>query len=402
MKPLSIKKIFAASALTLSILAYSGCQQVVYSNIRKEVALEDRTISGDIYSIIRFDVSGEKRIYIANGNIYYKQTSENSYGKWTKAGTNGLTGHVIKLAADSTYLYALTGTTKEDDDDGENVGSDRYIYYSEDGESWKPVILTDFTSDGKITYKDKRYAYLFCTNTIDSANRKTYFNYVDAYSSNGVKACYKLNGSSGEKQTAGSENASTSPCSIFKSTIGNDSTIISRSCVYFNGNTYFFESRGACTDEKYDSDGTTIIPATLYYYGNGSNIKWNNGSTNGSISASATVYSLGITKDYLLAGTSSGIKHFKFDNQDTKGSASVDTEFATNADATMGSQYTVLAILVMNPEKKEYVSGDTAGAVSTTIYTSINYTGSGSSNSAQFSHIGLWAFYPSRGNWNCE
>lgn len=357
MKLLKAKKIVLASCaavLAVSLAAlFSGCQDVIYWNIRKEVTLNDANVKSDIRSIIRF----KDQFYCANGNIYRKNKTENSYGKWSKTGAPS--GQVIKLAADATYIYALTGVSEESNKEGENVPSKRALYYSEDGSSWSPV--TGIGSGGTIAYNSKVPTILFGTNAIDPAHRKAYFRINEKV--------YELSKDSVTELTIGTANADTKPT---KSTY---------SCVWDGSNIRFFNSTGSCTNES-SSGGD----ATIYYYGDGSTLRWG-GAKTGSVGAKAGILSLGVTKDFILVGTSSGITHHPL-TEGKPGSRASDMPY--NAEATLSAQYNILQILVVNPENKE---------TETAIYASQNYTGNGS-NSAQFDHICMWAYYPERHEWN--
>ncbi len=363
------KKIFFAFLLSLAAFICSSCQDVVYDNIRKEVALENGTIAGDIRAIVRF----KDYYYLANGGIFCKHKDWNFYGAWFPCFSPS--GQVIKLAADQNYLYALVGVSAEDQKEGTNVGVSRQLYYSSDGVSWS--LVTNIGTSGTIVYSSSYivYTYLFCTNSISEANRSAYFILNDGTKGLTNKA-YKLNGATATEMELGTTNAGTKP---FSNTL-----IASRSCVYCNGNVYFFNSSGSTTNE------TTTSPATMYYYGLGAYLYWGGEKTTTTgLLCADTIQSLGITADYILIGTNSGISHRLLSSKVPGANVS----FVTNADSTLSGAYVVLSILVTNPELNE---------LQTPIYASQVYTGNGSSNSAQFDHVGLWAYYPARGNWNRE
>ncbi len=368
MKLFNAKKIAFLFAALCVLALFSSCQDVIYANIRKEVSLEDANITGDIRSVVRF----KDEFYLANGGIYHKSNTANYYGAWSK-GEVPPDGLVLKLAADNDYLYALVGVHEADETKGENVGVSQKLYYSSDGSSWS--LVSGVYGSGTIPYNSSSVirTYLFCTNAIAISNRKAYF--ILQGGDAGYKA-YMLDGpnTSSSSLELGTENAATDPIS--------NSTSVSQSCVFYNSAVYFFTSRGSCTNE------TTAASATIYYYGDGSTLRWG-GDETGSVDAKSTVYSIAATSNYLLVGTSSGISHHPLSSWVP---SSRQNSFSTNADSTLSSQYTVLSLLAVNPESTE-----TGGA----IYATQNFSGSGS-NSAQFDHIGLWAYYPSRGNWNRE
>ena len=66
-----------------------------------------------------------------------------------------------------------------------------------------------------------------------------------------------------------------------------------------------------------------------------------------------------------------------------------------NTDTQLSTSYIILSLLNVDPSKTESDS---------TLYASLGFAGSGSStnSSVNYNRIGLWSYYPSRGNWNCE
>ncbi len=358
MKKNILKRLISTAAFACSIFFYTGCQDVIFYNIRQEVPLEDSTIGGDIYSIVRFGSD----LYIANGNIYSKSANNTNHGAWSKKSKPS--GNVIFLAADSSYLYCISGTIKKDDEEGDNRAKDRSLYASTDGSSWTKI--RDF---GYSSSSDLR---IFCTNSTTAANRKAYLRYGSSI--------YELNGTSlpAAAMTAGSTDASTSPTSD------------SKSCVSFNGTVYFFNSYAAATNETAAGND-----ATYFYYSDktyGSSIKYGNAS-NSSIGSSnpgvGSIYSIAVTNSAILLGTSGGI-HKVSNSTGIPGSSP--ESFSTNAASSLSNQYMIWALLCLDPSKIE---------TDAIIYASSTYSGTGA-DSAQFNHIGLWSYYPSRGNWNRE
>ena len=365
-----VKKLLPLFVLTLSLTPFISCQDVIFDNIRKEIELEDGRIAGDIRSIVRF----KDKYYLANGGIYYKEKSWSSYGLWLPAAAPE--GQVLKLAADQKYLYALAGISIENEKAGTNDGYARCVYYSEDGNSWS--LVTSLGDAGTIIYNSKAVVntYMFCTNSIKEENRSAYFVLNGGLVTTSVNKAYRLEGDKVTPLELGTSDAGKKPFSAIN--------IVSRSCVWYDGDVYFFNSNASTTNETENS-----LP-TMYYYGVGSLLKWGGAkSTEIGIMCKDTLASMGITADYILLGTNSGISHYTL----SSGVPQFSVPFVSNAEATLSGAYRVLSILVVNPEQNE---------LQTTIYASQVYTGTGSSNSAQFDHVGLWAYYPSRGSWNRE
>lgn len=364
-----LKKFFFSFALICAAFFLGGCQDIIFANIRKEVKLNDGTVSGTIRALIRFGDGNKEYIYLANGKAVYRKlntgnVADHKEGGWEKVcsgGSRGLGKYVVTLAADSTYLYALAADWDENTSKGQNRWYKRAIYASKDGKSWTDVttdkiyIKTDPTKTGS----DNPELYLFCTNTIASGNRHAYFNVGGAG--------YELKG--------------------FDTPAPNSAANGAASCAYVGGvqfasasSTYY--GLASCTDEKRSSAGT----ATTWYYSNGSTLYWEkSGVARRNVGVGSRIYSLAVTKDTILVGTESGIKHYSLNDDGSVGGEVRD--FATNADAIMSSGYEVNTLLVIDPSKNE---------TETAIYSAIDFEG----RSQQFDHVCIWAYYPGRGNWN--
>ena len=342
------KKFFFLFSLLSAAFFLSGCQDVIFANIRKEVKLNDGTVAGSIRALIRFNDGTSEYIYLANGAAVYRKkntgnVADHREGGWEKvcsARNIGNSDYVITLAADEGNLYALTATWEENTSKGQNRWNGRYIYTSTDGKNWDKVETTvEIKTDPKETGSGNDPLYLFCTNTIASGNRSAYFNYAGTV--------YDLS-----KTTSGT---SASGAAVEKYAV-------------------------SCTDEKRQKTGS----GTILYYSNGSTLHWE-GDVSGSTGVGSYIYSLAVTQDYILVGTASGIEHFYLNGDGSVGGKR--EEFDTNADAIMSSGYEVNALLVVDPSKNE---------LDNAIYSAMDFEG----RSQQFDHVCLWAYYPSRGNWN--
>lgn len=348
MKKTILKTIIASIALGISALTLTSCQDVIYYYIRKEVALEQGTMPGQILSIIRFG----DRLYTSNGKIYSKDAGNSSYGNWSRMPSPGQ--YIMKLAADENYIYALDGRYEKDTYNGENILKTRNLYASSNGSSWTLVW-------GDISDRNKDELVLFCTNAITAGRRKAYFRL------NGT--VYELNGTAKPTtgMTLGSDTADTKP------------TPSTKCCASLNGTTYFFNSYAAVSDKD---------EKNVYFSDNGSIRHMMTGGTRGNSVSASGVSSIAPTGDSLLIGTTSGIR--KYRRNSLTGELGAEAGFNTNADSIFTSQYDIPAMLCVDPDVPENQA---------TIYASMIFTGTGS-NSAQFNHMCLWAYYPSRGNWN--
>ena len=206
---------------------------------------------------------------------------------------------------------------------------------------------------------------IFCTNAPQNDHRVAYANF------NGT--IYKLSGTTVTAVSTGGSDYSNVPTSN------------SASCAYFNGEVYFSSGYCMTTNENYTTDATHLYYAYASYIG----YKNTSGET-GVGYVGDVVYSLGITKDYIMVGTENGLQHGLLSGNVP---ALFTSEFTTNAESALSSYYEIWALLVVNPALSE-ISGD--------IYASTSYTGSSSSTSATFDNIGLWAYYPYRLEWNRE
>lgn len=359
-----LKKFFFSFTLICAALFLGGCQDVIFANIRKEVKLNDGTVSGTIRALIQYTNNNQEYIYLANGKAVYrkvnsKNANEHREGGWQKVcsgGSGGLGKYVVTLAADSGNLYALAADWDENTSKGQNRWYTRAIYASSDGGfNWKVVHRVPTSPTG--TGTDNAEVYLFCTNTIAQGNRKAYFNVGGTG--------YKLNGDAEPTAETNANNAA--------------------SCAFVNGvqfasalDTYY--GSASCTNEGVggENDGK------VRYYSKGSMLCWD-GAVEGEKSVGSRIYSLAVTKDYILVGTKSGIEHYRL-NGDGSVVGNLG-DFATNADAIMSSGYEVNALLVVDPLKSE---------TETTIYSAMDFEG----RSQQFDHVCIWAYYPWRGNWN--
>ena len=96
-------KIKHSLSILFTILLLASCKNglTIFDQIDQETKLEDAVITGSVTSIVQ---SGDK-LYACDGNIYAKDV--NAVRGWRKIAGPG--GTIIKLAADTNKVYALTG-----------------------------------------------------------------------------------------------------------------------------------------------------------------------------------------------------------------------------------------------------------------------------------------------------
>lgn len=398
-----MKKLITLTAclLALTCTLFTSCHDDIYYMIKQEVALEEKGISGDIESIVRFTCDSKEYIYLTNGKLYRRDITQASttsglYNEqWERIinpsdSSSDFAGEqIIYLASDSTYLYAMT-TSYEEDDNGYNVQSYRKIYCTKKGFPSSKADWTDITetlgiskSNVGTTASVDQIKTLFSNRAYEQTNRKAY---VRLYNIAGDSAThiYQLNGENAPSLIAdGTNNASSS----------------SIQAVYFNGSDYFTGTKATAANDKYIyyTSGSALYYADSYDASS-------NAFLTGSESAKSValdkgqILDIAVSKDFLLLGTVNGIAHVTLDANSIPASAT--TAFTNNAVSTLTSAYRVYTVFSRDPYVNEY-DNDLWGT--TTIYGSL----SSSSTSGLFNELGLWAYYPDRtasgstyGTWN--
>lgn len=121
------KYIVTLLLIAAATTSFFGCKNglTMFEQIDQETKLEDAVITGVVNSLVKFN----SKLYASDGNLYTK--NENDVRKWSKI--SGPAGTIVKLAADSTNLYALN--------------EDKVLYTSTNADSWTQV---DTTSMGTI------------------------------------------------------------------------------------------------------------------------------------------------------------------------------------------------------------------------------------------------------------
>jgi hypothetical protein len=395
-----VRTVLFSSLAVFIPLFFTGCQDVIYAKIMNEVTLDDATISGSVNSIVRYspdytNASSEYTdyIFIQNGNVYYKAASSSSHDTWNKY-KGGLSSvsydyyakvfngtYIKKIAADKTNLYALGVEYEENEDDGENPPSTINLYYSTGtGSSWGKITSYSYSSSSDIT--------IFCTNTPNPEYRKAYLR-----TSSGV---FLLSGGSNPAavSTSYTSGAGTSSCSaIYDYSSGN---------VYFRDN--WATGCNATASTKSESDGNTSLTVDgtaggtpiRYYYASGDTLYHSDNPSDFPSSSSSDlgitdIISMAVASNAILLGTNGGGLYKVSNSSGVPGSGIED--FSTNAASALGSPYRILVMLTVDPSATE------TGA---TMYASADFTGTPSSSTGDYDDIGLWSYYPGRGNWNRE
>ena len=395
-----MKKIAILTLMT-SLLLFTGCWSPIYEAIREDVKPEDPTVSGNIGTITRYTAGGTEYLFLAaDDGLRYKQKDKNSHGEWgTYSIPFGLHSYdfdssshsgeqILSVLANSTTLYLVTAVYEHTSTEGLSYPSNIKLWGKTDGnDSWTLITennseLFPVTYNSSSTYYDSNFR-VFQTNAPQKAHREAFIRAYD--SENNVYKYYKLNGLSvpAEITIATSSIIDPEPSS------DEGYTPVASSVAYFNGEVKFFTSPVSTTNETYTTD------ATYCYYTNGdSSIYYTNGSTTkkSDTSGDTVISALATCADSILVGygksstgSSGGIDRMLL----TDGVPGAIADFETNAQFQITSSYMVLTLLNATPEKKEIASS---------LYASITFAGA----SYNFDNVGLWSYYPERGNWNRE
>jgi len=406
----------AASTFILFGLVFTGCQDPIFEAIREDVPPEDATVSGNVSFITRYTAGGEEYLVLAaDDGLRYKQKDQNYHGAWTTYSLPFELHHydydssshsgeqILAVLADSSYLYLITAIYDHTSIEGTSYPSTINLYAKiinasnskwDDSGDWTkvPTTVNEFdifpifvsTSSVELYYSGFR---VFQTNAPQKAHRAAFIRSEDL--DNNVFKYYKLNGTS-----APTEVTATVEASLIDPSPSSDSDYIptALSVVYFGGDYKFFTSPASTTNETYTAD------ATYYYYSNGdSRLCYSDGVTNNEANAINTekvISCLAVTADSILVGhgkapsTVGGIDRVNLSNGIPTGMGSF-SDINSNAKFQITSDYMVLALINATPEKTEVESG---------LYASITFH----STSNNFDNIGLWSYYPERGDWNRE
>lgn len=354
-----MKKILKTLALSLLFIPFiAGCKAPVFYEIMRDVAPEEATVNGVITSITRYN-SGteEKLVTFSSDGLIWKDAEGTAHGQWSCfPNSNQLSGKIIKTAADDSNLYVVTITFHEDVEKGLNLPDPATLWCYNNGK-WDEVKNTPKLNPGNFN--------IFCTNDVDINNRSAYLRIGDKV--------YELSGKdfpTSEKTTGN-----------FNSAVSGD---------------IFFESTASVKNGNY------------IYWGEGSKLYYSNDTSNPkaegkktlALDAGTDISCLAVTSDSILIGrgdfsnsliSKGGIAKTSLDSDGKPGNSL--ESFSTNATSQLASVYQIYTLLVANPEQTE---------LEASIYASMGFKGSGSSTSVSYDNIGLWSYYPARGNWNRE
>lgn len=390
------KKAFSAFSLS-ALFFFTACNDVIFDTIREEVELADAQIQGSIHSLVRVKDALDSKEYLfltSNPVVWRKDVNEATTKGGTDSAEDGTTtsenGHWYKFSRPGDNfvwlvsnhngeIYSLSTILEEVTDEGEVVPTGRNLKYydtSAPEKEWQTVTIEsgEETASGSNLNMNN---YIFCTNTPKNENRYA-FARLDG-------KIYKLEGG---KATLIKESSS------YRFPLDDSSKPVYseiRGVATFDGSVFYFTNSPATT-----SNETYGNPATMLYYASGTTVyyraagdaKWSSKS-----SGSDAVYSIAVTEDKILLGTTDGLDNVTLGEDKIPTGNSVSP--SANASSTLTSSYEITKLLVIDPSKKD---------TETDIYAASNFTGSPSSTTATRKNSSLWSYYPEpgRGKWNRE
>lgn len=386
------------------LMIFSSCFDPIFYEVRRDVAPESATVSGNIGQITRFTMNGEEYLFLsADGGLRYKKADNETHGSWAtmsvpfslssfdfdNTGFNGK--QLIGVFANSDTLYLVAAPYKTTGSEGTTNPTTLDIWASQtpdDINSWGQLNDKDYSPYLYNATKEVYYSNFafFQTNAPQQAHRHAYIcTYVKDDETTGSYKYFEL---------VGTDDPSKHPVTISKVEDGNiDSRVYS--AAWFDDEVKYFNSKTVTTDETKNSEANYI------FYADGYTLKYktkDNYSSDWekSCTAGTVISALAVTNDSILIGmgdltsTTSDAGGITRVLRDSKGKP-LDTtsDFTTNADFQITSIYKVLTLLNATPDKTEEESA---------LYASITF----SSYSGLHDNIGLWSYYPARGNWNRE
>jgi len=385
----------AAASLFCAAFLFTGCYDAVYQSIRNEIPLEERTVSGFINSIVRFTQGADEYLFMQNGKISYKKADASYHGAWQEAPntpkgisfdfySSSFSGtHFMKLAADTSNIYALGYEVEVGSINGRNVPKTVKLYCcSSVGGAWQEVSAVNAKIAAYISglsshaYMTDASIHLFCTNAPKKDHRKAYIR-IGGGGGKGTGEVFELSGTG---------TSTTTPKT------GDGISSNTHSAVYYGSVVHFLDALAAGTDE------TSSAAAKYVYYATGDTLysfpvtSSPTAAVSTNLSTSKDIISLAVTGDSILLGTN-GNGIFRVTHASDGKPASSKSEFQTNAQNVMYSPYIVRALFCATPDKNETQAD---------CYSSVQFRYTAQGASADYSNVGLWSYYPSRGNWNKE
>ena len=412
-KTLTLGLLLAACAIQFISCGYDP----VFYGIMHDVAPEKATVNGNITSIARCTINSEEYLFLSNGgSLSYKIASKSQHGEWTDdnivlpftlhhynyfSTSTESEGHVgqqiLRVISDQYNIYLLTASFQQDDEYGVVLPETIYFWtcplsaiFSGNTASWANIAENAALFPTRLDNSQSSFLMdfdLFYTNSPKPAHRKAFLSVTNSEAN--TTAYYELNGSA-----APTLNSSIGTGSNFVKLSSEDKEV--SSAFYIGDDIYFSDSLVASTDETSSKNATQACLAgidekkDLYSFKGGSAAKL--------VTVNNPISCLAFTADSVVIGEGSysanyssngGIERVLLDSSGNP--QNVVAEFDNNAQYQFTSDYILLTLICADPSKNE---------ADASLYASISYRGS--SSSASFENVGLWSYYPDRGNWNRE
>lgn len=373
------KFIISVSAFfSLVGLLFTSCYDNIYSLIEKEVAIDNSGLNGDISNIVRC----KDYLFLANGKIYGKPAktlSEQGKGSWQAihmpvSGSSefNVSNRVVWLASDDNFLYSLA-LYYEEDNNGNNSNEDyarlRKIYVTDLSDNsnlnnfpnlnWEEIELSSPNNSVKIIFDNKARSER------------------NAYASISEKI-YKLNG----KATPTEQTI-------------NDAKIIGETklsdiitCAKYKGADYFSKYYSLVANDKFIYYTPTYTTGSINYPDSDNILYYTTDPSNESLTKSidtSFIFSLAITEDHLLCGTTNGLGLIKL-NAGKEPEKTV--SFSNNGNSVISEHVYMV-----------YSFDETKNLSETDLYAASTIYGPISSSLDSYDNIGLYAC-PAGGEWN--
>lgn len=427
-----IKSLLIASSVLIS-LSFTACYETIFDDIMHAVEPETTTVSGLISSITRYTVDGTEYLVTVGSNpdnsskekgLRYKLTAENKHGQWKTFPEEDLPfeyhkydyyetqehkgQQILKILADEENIYLVTCEYYNNKDKGTSCPTNGHIWQTKmslnENNQWVAGEWTDVLAgtDYFQFYIHGDYTFsafsAFCTNSPNPAHRFAYIRkgnakaYEDAYKATTV---YKLSGNAAPAEI------SVTPIDTKEGTADNV-----QSALWYSGEVIFFNTLASATNESVEAEPTRFYYAAgsdtdQLYYSDENSTAVNDSKLEDGKGAGSPIVSLAVNADSVLIGkgdiysstatAKGGIERVELD---TTGKPSSELgSFSNNAQNQFLNSYIVSCLLSVDPSKNE---------ADNTLYAAIEFTGTGNSSNVSYSKLGLWSYYPDRGNWNRE
>lgn len=436
-----MKKTFEKTILAVLIILFTGflasCgYEPVFYGIMHDVAPEEATVNGNITNIARCTIgtgeNAKEYLFVAgNGALKYKLASSSSHGDWKTYSSSSLPfklhyynylptattseGHkgqqILRVISDQNNIYLLTASFKTDTQYGIVLPNQFHLWskplsdFFESTTAWKNITEgaektlypTKYDSSNGEFYT---YFDVFSTNSPMSAHRKAYLRVTRTSSSATSFEYYPLNGQ-----------ASIPP--VKDDSIGTSNYIATdkekkntrvNSAFYLGDTLYFTDSFAVTTNESAakKADYACLSGTGTSYYSNNILYIYDGSELTELLKAGSTIASLAKTGDSILIGkgdfsssytTNGGIERIALGQDGKPENKTSAFDSNNNAKYQFTSSYILMTLLCADPDKNE---------AEACLYASVSFRGSGTSTSANPKNIGLWSYYPGRGNWNRE